>query len=73
MGTLSIFGHEAHILINPGSTQYSFVSRTFAMHIEREPKPLRCSLVVSTLTGGSLLAESVYRDCMINNMEMLNQ
>ncbi|KAH9705011.1 Endonuclease [Citrus sinensis] len=64
MGTLSIFGHDAHILIDPGST-HSFVSRTFSMHLEREPELLDYGLVVSTPTGGSLLAEKVYRDSMI--------
>ena len=64
MGTLSIFGHDAHILIDPGST-HSFVSRTFVMNIKREPELLDYGLVVSTPNGGSLLAERVYRDCMI--------
>ena len=64
MGILSILGNEAHILIDPGST-YSFVSRTFAMHIGREPELLDCGLVVRIPTGKSFLAESVYWDCMI--------
>ena len=59
IGTLSIFGHDSHIVIHPGST-HSFVSHTFIMYIEREPKLMDYCLVVSTLTGGSLLAESVY-------------
>ena len=64
MGILSILGREACILIDLGST-HSFVSRTFAMHIRREPKLLDCGLVVRTPTRESLLAESVYQDCMI--------
>ena len=64
MGTLFIFAREAHILIDLGST-HSFVSRTFAMYVKWEPEPLDCDLVVSTPTRGSLLAESVYRDCMV--------
>ena len=64
MGILSILGREAHILIDPGST-HSFISRTFAMHIGREPELLDCDLVVRTPTRESLLAESVYLDCMI--------
>ena len=64
MGTLSIFGHDAYILIDHRST-HSFVSRTFVTHKEREPELLDYGLVVSTPTGGSLLAERVYRDCMI--------
>lgn len=55
MGILSILGREAHILIDHGST-HSFVSRTFAMHIEREPELLDCDLIVRTPTRESLLA-----------------
>ena len=64
MSILSIFGREVHILIDHRST-HSFVSRTFAMHVGREPKPLVCGLVVHTPTGEPLLVESVYWDCMI--------
>ena len=64
MGTLSIFGHDAHILIDLGST-HSFVPRTFVMYIERELELLDYDLVVSTPTGGSLLTKKVYRDCTI--------
>ena len=35
------------------------------MHKRREPELLDYGLVVRTPTGESLLAESVYRDCMI--------
>ena len=64
IGILSILGREAQILVDPGST-HSFISRTFAMHIAREPELLDCGLVVRTPTGESLLTESVYRDCMM--------
>ncbi|KAJ4701059.1 Retrotransposon protein, putative, Ty3-gypsy subclass [Melia azedarach] len=63
-GMLTIFGREAHILIDPGS-MHSFISRTFATHADRELRPLDYSLVVATPLGDSLLAESVYRDCII--------
>ncbi|KAJ4710029.1 Retrotransposon protein, putative, Ty3-gypsy subclass [Melia azedarach] len=63
-GMLTIFGREAHILIDPGST-HSFISRTFATHADRELRPLDYGLVVATPLGDSLLAESVYRDCII--------
>ena len=68
MGILSILGREAHILIDPGST-HSFFSRTFAMHIGREPELLDCGLVIRTPTRESLLAENVYRDYMIRMSE----
>ena len=35
------------------------------MHIEKEPELLDYGLVVSTPTGGSLLAERIYQDCII--------
>ena len=61
---LTIFYREAYILINPGST-HSFISRTFAMHADREMRPLYCTLVVVTLVGNSLLAKNVFRDCAV--------
>ena len=64
MGILSILGHKAHILIDLRSTRF-FISLTFAMHIGREPGLLDCGLVVRTPTGESLLAASLYQDCLI--------
>lgn len=64
MGTLSIFGYKAHILIDRRST-HSIVFRTFAMDVDQEPKPLDCGLFVSTPTRGSFLVENVYQECMI--------
>ncbi|KAJ4706775.1 Retrotransposon protein, putative, Ty3-gypsy subclass [Melia azedarach] len=63
-GMLTIYGQEAHILIDPGST-HSFISRTFAMHADMELRPLNYGLVVATPLGDSLLVESVYQDCII--------
>ena len=61
---LTIFGHEACILINPGFT-HSFISCTFAMHADREVRPLNCTLVMTTPVGNSLLAENVFQDCAV--------
>lgn len=63
-GTLTIFSHEAYILIDPGLT-HSFISCTFAMQADKEMRPLDCSLVVVTPVGNSLLTESVFRDCSV--------
>lgn len=63
-GILTIFGHETYILIDLGFA-HSFISRTFAMHADREMRPLDCTLVVATLIGNSLLAKSVFRDCAL--------
>ncbi|KAK4844624.1 hypothetical protein QYF36_022406 [Acer negundo] len=63
-GMLTIFCHDAHVLIDPGST-HSFVSRSFMVYMDKELRPLDCSMVVSTPIGKSLLAESVYRDSKV--------
>ena len=57
-GMLTIFGQDAHILIDPGST-HSFISYTFSIHADKELSPLDYSLVVATPLGDSLLAENV--------------
>ncbi|XP_057988931.1 uncharacterized protein LOC131172005 [Hevea brasiliensis] len=64
MGILSIFGRDAHILINPGST-HSFVSQSFSVHADKELKLLDCGLVVGTPVGNSSICEHVYNDCVI--------
>ena len=64
IGILTIFGREACILIDSGST-HSFISRTFAMHADKEMRPLDCILVMATPVGNSLLAENVFRDCAV--------
>ncbi|KAH9801810.1 hypothetical protein KPL71_001167 [Citrus sinensis] len=52
MGILALMQHEARA--------------TPEVIMGREPELLDCGLVVRTPTGESLLAESVYRDCMID-------
>ena len=61
---LTIFYREAYILINPGST-HSFISRTFAMHADREMRPLDCTIVMATLLGNSLSVESLFQNYTI--------
>ena len=52
-GTLSIFGDDAHVLIDPGAT-HSFISREYVTRVEATPVPLGCGLEVATPTGESL-------------------
>ena len=58
-GMISIFDHDAHILINPRATQ-SFIS-----NVNFESQPIDCSIVVSLPIGDSRLAESVYMDSRV--------
>ena len=50
IGTLSIFGDDACVLINPGAT-HSFISREYVARVGTTPVPLGCSLEIATPTG----------------------
>ena len=52
-GTLSIFGDDARVLIDPGAT-HSFISREYVAQVEMTPVPLGCGLEIATPTGESL-------------------
>ena len=52
-GTLSIFGDDARVLIDPGAT-HSFISREYVARVEMTPVPLGCGLEIATPTGESL-------------------
>ena len=52
-GTLSIFGDDARVLIDPGAT-HSFISREYVTRVEVTPVPLGCGLEIATPTGESL-------------------
>ena len=52
-GTLSIFGDNACVLIDPGAT-HSFISREYVTRVEETPVPLGCGLEIATPTGESL-------------------
>ena len=52
-GTLSIFGDDARVLIDPGDT-HSFISREYVTRVEETPVPLGCGLEIATPTGESL-------------------
>ncbi|KAK0578966.1 hypothetical protein LWI29_019135 [Acer saccharum] len=70
-GTLTIFGRDAHVLIDPRST-HSFVSQAFAVYTDTNWRPLECSMVVATPIGKSLISENVYKDSkvMVGDREM---
>ena len=52
-GTLSIFGDDARVLIDPRAT-HSFISREYVTRVEATPVPLGCGLEIATSTGESL-------------------
>ena len=51
--TLSIFGDDARILIDPGAT-HSFISHGYVARVGMTPVPLGCGLEIATPTGESL-------------------
>ena len=52
---------DAYILIDPGST-HSYISFIFAQYVDVMVDWLDCPLVVAMPTGGSFIADQVYRD-----------
>ena len=52
-GTLSFFGDDARVLIDPGAT-HSFISREYVARFGMIPVPLECGLKIATPTGESL-------------------
>ena len=48
-GTLSIFGDDARVLINPGAT-HSFISHEYVARVGMTPVPLECGLEIATPT-----------------------
>ena len=53
IGTLSIFGDNARVFVDPGAT-HSFISREYVARVGMTPVPLGCGLEISTPTGESL-------------------
>ena len=63
-GIISVFGCDAHILIDPGAT-HSFISMGFISKVNVESQHIDGSIVVSLPTGESRIAESVYLDSKV--------
>ena len=63
-GTIQVFDSDAYVLIDPGAT-HSFISAKFIAQVNIEIQPIDCSMVVSLLTGDSLIADRVYMGCRV--------
>ena len=63
-GMLTICSKNAHVLIDSGAT-HSFVSREFAVHINRKLEPLPETLLVHTPIGETIVIEHAYLECEI--------
>ncbi|KAJ1415228.1 Retrotransposon gag domain [Sesbania bispinosa] len=56
---------HAHVLFDPGAT-HSFVSLSFATQLGKSPSSLDETLAVTTPVGEILLADCVYRSCVVS-------
>ena len=56
---ISVLGHDAHILIDPGAT-HSFISTSFISNVNVVSQPIDCNIVVSLPIRDSRIAKSVY-------------
>ena len=58
--TLSIFGNDARVLIDPGAT-HSFISREYVAQVGMTPVPLGCGLEIATPIGESLWPSQILK------------
>ena len=64
-GTLSIFGDDARVLINPRDT-HSFISREYVARVGMTPVPLGCVLEIDTPTGESLWPSQMHKGSLFS-------
>ena len=64
-GTLSIFGDDARVLIDPGVT-HSFISREYVARVETTPDPLGCGLEIATPIGESLWPSQILKGSLFS-------
>ena len=63
-GTISISGHIAHVLFDPGAT-HSFISNAFAYKLNQVSELLEFQLVVSTPIGVKIITSTKYMNCEV--------
>ena len=64
-GTLSIFGDDALVLIDPGAT-HSFISREYVARVGMTPVTLGCGLEIATPTGESLWTSQMLKGSLFS-------
>ena len=65
IGTLSIFGNNARVLINPGAIQ-SFISCEYVARVGMTPVPLGCGLEIATPTRESLWSSQMLKGSLFS-------
>ena len=63
-GILSVYGHDAYILIDPGST-CSFISYEFALRVHSDITSLGYDIYVSMLADDVVLVNTIVKDCVV--------
>ena len=63
--TLSIFGNNARVLIDPGATQ-SFISCEYVARVGMTPVPLGCGFEIATPTGESLWSSQMLKGSLFS-------
>ena len=63
-GIITVFDEPARVLFD-SEASWSFISTSFALHVDRELTPLKSRLVVTTLLGERILHTSVFKGCEI--------
>ena len=61
---MTIFGSSARVLFYSGSSK-SFISISFALHVDRELSQLKHKLVVVTLIGEQIIRTFVFIGCEV--------
>ena len=64
IGIMFVFGTPAQVLFDFGSSR-SFVSSSFALHVDRELAPLKNKLVVMTLLGEQIFHNTIFKGCEV--------
>ena len=64
-GTLSIFGDDARVLIDPGAT-HSFISREYVARVGMTPVPLEYGMEISTPAGESLWPSQILKGSLFS-------
>ena len=62
--TIFLAGHTARVLFDLGAT-HSFTSKTFAHKLNKNPKPLKFQLLISTPVGIEATINLIYKGCEV--------